>query len=1115
MKTPIDVFIGAPLEIESEILFLDHLISTLESWGDPVILCANFLTERNPHQIDFLVIAPRCVCHVELKSLTAPVLGQVNGQWSLCLPGDRRRILDGKNPYRQALDTKYALSDAMRDFAASRPRVPRPPGGEPFFKTFDTVVCVHPRLLPGSLVPSDYRVRVTDTHELFAMIRARQRTQVWSREQWLDFILHLGLQRREGDEPAARTLREQQTVVSAYFERCVASLRQDLPVLVPITATGPDGPVGTDSLRDLLARRAHAQLVGPSGAGKSHLARHVALTEFEAGGLVLVVSAREFDDRLSALLNRSVAHLHPGAAAEILDCAQKTGTRLSLVLDGVNECPPRMRKRLLRDVQALVLRWPLPVLVTAREPVELPSELQGAIYRFAPLTEHQRTAVLRAHAPAGVGEECFRLCEAFATPYELSLAGAVLGEVPPAVLHRAGLFDAYVRFRCDQTSHPITARLLLVAFAERMHERVKSGLTQLEVWQITEALCAQHGVRPQLVGDLIDSGLLESRRGRVSFRHELLERFFQAEAFVRSYPDAQDLCAALQRPICRPIVPLALGLIADAEPARKVLQALCSADLLADCICGECGPVAREAALAECGEAVRAGFRSLNELELRIEMPVAGERQMPHVTGGLLLAPMVRAGLRAVGLVVGEGVFLDHALTLARQTDEACRSALERQGVRPTVPVLQNLYNHFFGLSQHGQWPTLPSAVVHGGSGVWRSRTVRPALTEQLSALLGTLGSRSPGELLLLCNVLRWRSEAKPELVPELLRTCWATGLGQARVDALLVAQSSASVLPESARQQVQYVLGGLDSRNPFLSTFIMEAQLPYGMVESPVPHEQAAREIAEVLAAPENADSCEAAYRVLTNQLEDVVADAYSAAYEALEAGDRERLLARGVLGCPDCAMYTDWILRELVKLAGPTSVPAIQHWATVPRPDHFMPQEATSCFLTAVAACARLLDHPPEFQASAADDGAAWAAYGTILFWLQRPGLAEADRRARCTSVWERLLTELPFQAVDPLIRFATARPSLIQSEVDTLVTITQAFPDEVRRVLVFGLRHHSRLTTVFTCGPYDGYLGFLIAWLGRLGDQHTAPLLEDFLESPEVGATAAEALRAIRSR
>src|SRR5262249_46498399 len=163
--------------------------------------------------------------------------------------------------------------------------------------------------------------------------------------------------------------------------------------------------------------------------------------------------------------------------------------------------------------------------------------------------------------------------------------------------------------------------------------------------------------------------------------------------------------------------------------------------------------------------------------------------------------------------------------------------------------------------------------------------------------LLGTLGGRSPGELFLLCNVLKSRPEALPELVPELLRACWATGLYHLRLDALQAAEWSAGVLRGGVREEVQEILGGLHSRNVFLRTAIVDALLCYGMVESPVSHEQAAREVAAILGAPENADTCRAAYHVVANQLEEIVSEAYSAAYDALEAADRERLLALGVL--------------------------------------------------------------------------------------------------------------------------------------------------------------------------------------------------------------------------
>lgn len=252
-----------------------------------------------------------------------------------------------------------------------------------------------------------------------------------------------------------------------------------------------------------------------------------------------------------------------------------------------------------------------------------------------------------------------------------------------------------------------------------------------------------------------------------------------------------------------------------------------------------------------------------------------------------------------------------------------------------------------------------------------------------------------------------------------------------------------------------------------------------------------------------------------MSNQIEEIVSEAYSSAFDALTTDEQERLLSLAVLGAPEHSFSTDWMLGQLVRIAGPESLPALLRWAAIPRPDAFSPQQAASCFLTGLAGCARLLDRPPDFGALTTDDDVAWATYGEMLFWLLRPGLTQGDRLSHCHPLWERLLTNLAFQAVDPLCRFATANLRPHEDKADALGTLVDAFPDEMRRVLTFSLRNHTRLTSLFRYPPHDGYLGFLIGWLGRLGDQHAVPLLEALLESPEVGQTAAEALRAIRSR
>src|SRR5437588_3345436 len=115
MKPTIDLYCGAPIEIDSERVFLEKLTADLIVRGVSALIFANFYPPRNVHQIDFLVVTTSCVCHVELKKLTAPVSGGINGRWWLRMPDGSRSALDAKNPYRQALDAKYAINDQMHD----------------------------------------------------------------------------------------------------------------------------------------------------------------------------------------------------------------------------------------------------------------------------------------------------------------------------------------------------------------------------------------------------------------------------------------------------------------------------------------------------------------------------------------------------------------------------------------------------------------------------------------------------------------------------------------------------------------------------------------------------------------------------------------------------------------------------------------------------------------------------------------------------------------------------------------------------------------------------------------------------------------------------------------
>src|SRR5688572_10099253 len=129
MNTTIDLFIGSPIELDSEKDFLGKLTADLTAQGESSLVFANFFPRKVPLQIDFLVVTAHCACHVELKKLTAPVIGGVNGRWSLRHPDGSLSPLEAKNPYRQALDGKLAISDEMHLFARASRSVPVPSAG--------------------------------------------------------------------------------------------------------------------------------------------------------------------------------------------------------------------------------------------------------------------------------------------------------------------------------------------------------------------------------------------------------------------------------------------------------------------------------------------------------------------------------------------------------------------------------------------------------------------------------------------------------------------------------------------------------------------------------------------------------------------------------------------------------------------------------------------------------------------------------------------------------------------------------------------------------------------------------------------------------------------------
>jgi len=165
----------------------------------------------------------------------------------------------------------------------------------------------------------------------------------------------------------------------------------------------------------------------------------------------------------------------------------------------------------------------------------------------------------------------------------------------------------------------------------------------------------------------------------------------------------------------------------------------------------------------------------------------------------------------------------------------------------------------------------------------------------------------------------------------------------------------------------------------------------------------------------------------------------------------------------------------------------------------------------LAAISGFAQHADSLPDTLVATNDDERAWKAYAEIMFCLYKPGMTPDGMRAACSEQWELLRTELAFQAVTPLIHFDRSQ---FMSEKSPMALLAKTFPNEVRCVLEFGLKHLGRLTNHFGSAWSESLPTFVVNWLSRVGTVCTAALLECHLDSPLVGAEVAKAVKALRN-
>ena len=1102
----IPLFVGFPVEDPSERALIGRLRSDLTRLGVRATLYANFYPPaRRSCQVDLLVRTDSHTAHIEIKGLRPdyPVRAGVNGLWVQIVPGGAQRPLE-TNCGRQALEGTFAISDAMRDLAR-RGVVTEAEDG--FKRHIDSIVGMWETIPDGSDIKPPRHVTVLGYAELLQRLAVRGQVVSWTDDEWDAFARSLDLYQPVAESESERRRRSGLEIITDYRLRARSDLAEGVGRFVDVGTT--DGDEVEMSAADICRRvvgGAVLAVVGPSGHGKTFLAQHLAVRHCDDGRMVVWIRADGYDKgRFKDLLARAMAPFGSQRWKTLVDAAAESGTALTVVLDGLNECPNDARSELLQQLRAFKLRHPASVLITSTTDEGLRNTLGAEILRVGEPGERTRLEILDSYG----ARHPERISEQFRTPYELSIAAECESQLDKNA-SVTELHAAYIR-RLAPTEQ---IRAGLRSLASRMHSQLRTSLPQHQATQILYS--STQGIEPHQVEQVLGCDLLAIDGHRVRFCHELIGQFLAAEDTVHSADSGQSLGLLLSAPANTVLTDTALRLESDHHRAWEALRALSDPGLISSALAGGYGPdVAETAAQAiqdVLARAIAATATATTMLTLDSESGFFGrwvaERGWTEYEHALLAA---------AGRGLTRGLFIDEVCELTNRTDELCLAQAQRLSAdghqTPASSVFAATYSQSAAPTDgHGLAASyVVTAFEMATMGKRFDSDSRPAgLSRRFAA---NASARSWGRLYLALLSTDPDDGLDRALFASLLRRAWDAGGYHLQLKALSVAKFFGQC-DEPFRSEILDVVRTLNPRHLFLQGSLVELLACFGEINNSTTVEQLRAHIRTTISRPDDIERCRLAYSIVSDQFEDEdIVGPYSAAVDGLTTNEKAWLYTMAARGAePSHSMHLSWTLDQLVELV-PTGDSAVDNAAKAvfadflsdgPIEDAVIVNEAATPCLTAVRGWAKFEAALPPATGAPTPAQRNWHLVANLLLCSERD-----DAVVDSEETWRVLLLE-PQQTIVTLASLDAAR----STRAPDFGHLVAEYPKPLRQLFEWALDNPTKMP-VDRLHRWARTDHFVIRMLGAVGDESTAARLGVHTHDPEAGGTVVDAIRKIYGR
>jgi hypothetical protein len=1098
----IALYIGAPIEHESERAVLIELVRLLTASGETATVLANINVKGR--QLDLVVGTDRLTLLLEAKAGTAPLRGSTNGPWAALTRSGRWKAT--RNIYVQAIDQKNALRDALREHQGEVTGYP------------DAYVAFVPGLVAGSDIPSsDHKVSFGGVGGLSDQL-TRHSGLCCTAEQWRLFAERQNLERvfhvASASDPrlidAQRTLEKYVTAFTATYAPMAALYKADI---YDVDGESMHAPA---LKRLLLDTREDLLLQGPSGCGKSLLSLVLANQLCVEGVVPIVVECKSFEGQLGSALERETTLLDVSSARKLLTAARTLARPIAVIVDGYNECPADLKLRLTRTLRAASMKFDATVIVSSQSAIDRADLLP--LRKVAVSAPTQKLKVDIASLDEAAAALLAPLLQTIATGIEASLIGQMGREVTH-VSSRSALFDMFVRRRLGEVaSQGVT---LLCCVAELLFERMTFSISVREA----DRILVRERLGAEVLQEIRRAGLLVPRGDRLCFVHEMYLNAFAAEAVVRRVgSDAVAMTRVLAMPRFDELRPFVVGAIEDGNLLTPLLAATTNVPLLRACVLGECGVNAAQV-VEDALDAVMG--RLGNEME-GVRFFISADHMWQigvEPSSQVAWTEHERALLTVMPTAVMNGQCCGELLELVGRFDRRLREEFARlrdEAGQKGIKMLQSsLFAAVYVFGKRELGISLVMSALHSGGLASFSES-----TERREALKQAWRNAvTPGQfhlaLALSHSAFRLQRDVLELAIERTLPMLEIENWNALPYHLQLDLMNFVHFLPREdtpSREKVARALEGLlPELHPLLQGIALEALSGLGAMKSELQaHEaQVREEIVQLLDGPPVENAAEVAWSIYSAQFDHPYNVAYINAIEDLSDSQRHTLLRLACEGASDHSLFVGALIARLAAEADLLAVPAIARWARLPASNSGMRQNAIETFLAALTALGSLrADLSPDIcPMGIGPHQDAMSACGLLYYWMERRAEEAALAEPNVTTAFEILYAN-PSIAVGTLSDISRS----LMGPDGRGVLIVNTFPEQVVSLARAALQSGSRIKGYFSGPPLFGEgeaERFAISAIGSHGNYDDLALIRTFVDHVELSGSARKALAAIESR